>query len=368
MLNSPITEVRKRISELRASGGRAASREVHGLEARATSGRASSPDVHGLAARATKKGPPPLLQQRERRQWRYLRPQDLVALKDMLFAARLIVEGTYTGRHKSPFKGSAPEFADHRQYCPGDEMRTVDWRVFARSDRYFVKRFEQETDVACSIFLDASASMAYRGYEARTAGRGGLSKYDYGAYLAAALAFLMVKQGDKAGLTIFDTQIRSHAQPAGTFAHLYNMLDQLERTKPTQQTSISSALTKAYGLLRRKGLVIVISDLLDEPEDVFKALSRYTHRGFEVLLFHVMHEDELTLPVMPSADFIDAEMDARMTCNPDDLRVNYVKEVHHFIEIWERNAKARRIDYHFVTTATPYQEVLQKYLARRGQR
>jgi uncharacterized protein (DUF58 family) len=301
------------------------------------------------------------------RRFKYLEPTELSGLKNLLFAARTIVEGYYAGRHQSPFKGSAPEFEDYREYYPGDDLRDVDWKVLARTDRYFVKLYQRETDMNCALFLDASGSMGFRGITPPARGKNpALSKYEYGAYLTAALAFLMVKQGDKASLTLFDDEIRQHVPNGGTFPHLYKVLRALERTEPRRETGLSAVLKKGHGLLRSRGLLIVISDLIDEPEEVFRALNLFVHRGFEVLLFQVMHPEELELPSFANANVVDLETDARISCNLTDLKTAYQKHFREFLDAVRAYSVARGIEYNLVSTSTPYHVALEKYLMRRG--
>ena len=315
--------------------------------------------------RKRQEAPPPLPSRKKT--WTYLRPEELAGFKNLLFAARAIVEGHYAGKHKSPYKGSAPEFVDYREYHPGDELRTIDWNAYARTDRYYVKLFEKETDMNCYILLDASASMAFDG---RIAGApkspADISKLAYSSYLAAALTFLMISQGDKVGLTLFDDKIRAHHGPGGTFSHMYSLLGRLERTQPGHRTSISKALEKALGLFRRRGLIIVISDLIDDPDSIFQSLSMYTHQGFEIIIFHVLHEDEYRLPHFPNANFTDSETRAEITCVPADIRESYDRHIHEFITTMAKMSRARGIDYNFINTETPYSAVLEKYL--RGRR
>src|SRR6266508_1280269 len=205
--------------------------------------------------------PPPVPWRGSRRtDWKFLHPKNLKALKNLLFAARIIVEGTYTGRHKSPYRGSSPEFVDY-------------------------------------------GGAAYKGVLPTSE----VSKLDYACYLAAALAYLMVKQGDKVSLALFDTKLERQIPPGGTFPHLYEILNTLEREKAGQRTSISRILQEAYPLYKRRGLLIVISDFLDEPEEIFRALNRYRHRHFEIILFHVLHQYEYELPPLDRVKFVDAE-------------------------------------------------------------
>lgn len=308
--------------------------------------------------------PPPV---RGSRQWKYLKPHDVKGLKNMLFAARTIVEGHYAGRHKSPYKGSAPDFVDYRPYAPGDSMRSIDWKAYARTDRYMIRLYEKETDMSCQILVDASGSMEFGGpYSGKSLPKEGLSKLEYACYLAGALTYLMVKQGDKVGLTVFDEDIRGHLPPGGTFGHMYKVLGALEKTQAGNQTSLATTLKKASGLCKQRGLLVVISDFLDDHEELFKALNIYTHRGFEIILFHMMHEYEYHLPPIAHANFVDAETGEMLTCLPGDIRAEYEKELEGHIETLRGLSRARRIDYNFLSTETPYSVALQKYLLRRS--
>ena len=304
-----------------------------------------------------------------RRDWTYLRPKDLKALKNLLFAARIIVEGVHSGRHKSPYRGSSPEFVDYREYHPGDEIRSIDWKAYARTDRYFIKLFEKETDMNCYLLVDKSASMSYGGQ----AYRGLLpthevSKLDYAFYLTAALAYLMIQQGDKVGVSLFDARLGRHIRPGGTFPHLYEILSALERQKAGDRTAISRSLQEAYPLFGRKGLLIVISDFLDEPEAIFRALDRYRHRHFEIILFHLLHQYEFELPPIERVKFVDAETGETIASRPGDIRKRYDAEMRNFVQTLSAYARARNIDYNFITTETPYSEALRKYLLCRGSR
>ena len=298
---------------------------------------------------------------------KYLNPQELRPFKNLLFAARVIVEGAYSGRHQSPFKGASQEFTEYREYNPGDELRLIDWKAYGRTDRYIVKLFEKETDMNCYLLVDASASMAFggKGYEQHF-GKGDLSKFDYAATLAAALAYLTIRQGDRVGLTLFDTKVRSHHVAGATFTHLYTLLNSLESCKPGQPTAISQTLREAFCLFRRRGLLIVLSDFLDDPEEIFQSLGLYTHRGFDVLLLQIFHRYEYELPSLPSVKFIDAETGQKLVSKPDEIRDNYHREIGAFIEQIGGRARARRIDYEFVNTQTPYQHVLQRFLQKRS--
>ena len=302
-----------------------------------------------------------------RRDWKYLDPKELRRLRNLLFSARVIVEGVYSGRHRSPFKGASPEFVDYREYYPGDEIRTIDWKAYARTDRYFIKLFEKETDLDCYILLDRSASMGFGGPEYRDIlGADTLSKFEYACYLSAALVYLTIRQGDKIGLTLFDEGPRRVIPPGGTFTRLYEILKVLERERPGRKTSISRVLQSSFRTFGRKGLLVVISDFLDDPEAIFAGLNPFRHRGFEILLLHVLHEFEWELPAVGNANFIDSETGEFLPAQPEDIREAYTTSIREFVRELEVGCRARRIDYRFMNTATPYHEVLERYLLRRS--
>ena len=299
--------------------------------------------------------------------WRYLCAKDLKKFRNLLFSARLIVEGAYSGRHRSPYKGAAQEFVDYREYHPGDEIRSIDWRAYARTDRYFVKLFEKDCDLNCYILMDRSASMGFGGEDyKRVLPDAGVSKIEYASYLAAALGYLMVKQGDKVGLSTFDRKVTDHLATGGTFGHLYKMLNILEKQRVGRDTDVSKVLREIAPLLGRRGLLVVISDFIDDSDEVFRALDLYRHRRFEVVLFHVFHQYERELPPLASVNFIDSESGERITSRPADIERGYEKQISEFIDGMAAHARARNIDYNCVTTDTPYSETLYKYLLRRS--
>lgn len=306
--------------------------------------------------------PPPL----RPRVWRHLTPKDLRKFKNLLFAARTIVEGAYAGRHTSPFRGSSPEFVEYRTYNPGDALETIDWKAYARTDRHYVRLTEKETDMDCHLLLDCSGSMAFDPPPPRGARAARVSKMDYAATLAAALAYLTVKQGDKTSLTLFDGKLRAHVPAGGTFPHLYRMLTEIEKQKPAGATDLPDALQRCYGLFRRRGLLVVISDFYGDPERLFRALGLYLHRRFDAILFHVMHEQEVHLPDSSNLRFVDAESGATLTCDPADLRAAYAERLRRFQTDLHQRAAARRIDYHFTHTGLPYDQVLHRYLLKRS--
>jgi len=302
----------------------------------------------------------------DKRGQKYLRAEDLRYLKNLYLSARVVVDGAYSGRHKSPLKGYSQEFTDYREYNPGDELKTIDWKAYARTDRYFIKLFEKETIMTSYLLVDSSASMGFGGsnYQ-KLFGTREISKFDYACFLAAALSYLTVKQGDKVGLTLFDSKVKCHVPASSTYKHLYRILTQLEDNKVGEKTSISTVLRQAFPLFKRKGVLILISDLLDEPEEIFGALDMYLHKNFEVILFHVLHKYEMDLPQIPSVNFIDAENNERLTTKPGDIRDSYSRQLQEYIDSLSSMAQSRRVDYQLINTATPYQITLQDYILQR---
>lgn len=291
----------------------------------------------------------------------FLRPADLRRLKNLLFFARTLVEGYYAGRHRSPFRGHSVEFADYREYCPGDDIADIDWRAFGRTDRLFIKLFEAQTDMVVYPLLDTSASMDYAGLR-----RDGLSKLDYARFLVAALAYLVVQQGDKVALGMFRSTLDAFIPPGGTFSHLHGMLHRLEQRRPRGETNIAQVLKQAFGVIRRRGLLVIVSDLLEDPEPLWDALHRYRHRRFDILVFHVLHEDEVNLPDATNVRFVDSETNAELTTAVPEVRAAYKQRLDAHIDALRTGCAARRVDYNLVTTATPYYTVLERYLARRA--
>lgn len=282
----------------------------------------------------------------------------MARLRGMEFVARHLVEGYFSGRHRSPEYGYSVEYADHREYAPGDEIRTIDWKVFGRTDKIYVKLFEEETNLLVYLLIDKSASMGYRG-------EGGVSKLEYASYLAAALSFLMIRQGDRVGMGVFDESLQRFFRPGGSMPHLFSILRALETIRPGRATRVSEALHSLYPLIRRRGLLVIVSDFLDQPRHLFDALNRYRHRGFETLLFHVLHPDELSLPDQANVRFVDMETARTVVAEPKVVRKEYQAELQKYLDEIRNGAEVRRIDYNLVSTATPYYVGLERYLIRR---
>ncbi len=289
-----------------------------------------------------------------------LRPQELAALGGFEFVARHVVEGFINGLHRSPHRGFSVEFAEHRMYQPGDDLRYVDWRMFGRSDRYYIKQFEEETNLRAYLLVDVSASMAW------TSAEGTLPpKLWYAKQLAASLSLLLMKQGDAVGLIGFDEQTRSHLAPRGGRRHWRDLIHSLENLTGSGQTDAGVALRDLASRLRRRGLVVLISDLLVDPETTRTALQFLRHRGHEVLVFHLLDPGERELPGMGEARFIDPESGEELPVSVADLRREYREAVEHALAEWRSTLAMQGIDYMIVETDQPMVHALRKYLHKR---
>jgi uncharacterized protein (DUF58 family) len=289
---------------------------------------------------------------------RYLQPAVISRLSNMELRARLVVEGFITGMHRSPYHGFSVEFAEHRQYMPGDEPRFIDWKIYGRTDRYYIKQYEEETNLKSTILLDTSRSMGY-------ASAGMITKLAYGSYLAAALAYLMVKQQDAVGLATFDTEVTSYLPPHSTRAALRQLLIRLEQLAPAGTTGAGRAMHQIADRMRRRGLVIVISDLLDEPEGLMAALRHFRHKKNEVIVMHVLDPLERSFAFGGDAVFQDTETAERMTTQPYHIQSSYREAMATFLERYKRECREHAIDYVVMDTTTPFDTGLAEYLARR---
>lgn len=276
----------------------------------------------------------------------------------MELRARTIVEGFLHGLHRSPYRGFSVEFAEYRQYMPGDDLAAIDWKVYARSDRYFVKKFEEETNVECHLLLDVSRSMGY--------GSKGVTKLQYGSYLAAAIGFLMQRQRDAVGLMTFDTEIVARLPASVRAAHLRMILVMLERLELGQKSNVSKPLHQLAEALTKRGLVVVISDLLDEPDTVINGLRHVRFRGMEVVVFHLLDHDELQFPFERAARFRDMESEAEVLAVPAHVRDRYMARINDLITRYERELRVAGIDYCLVDTSKPLDFALAAYLSARG--
>ena len=291
----------------------------------------------------------------------YLDPDVIEKISGLELKARLIVEGFISGLHKSPFRGSSVEFAEHREYVPGDDMRFLDWKVFGKTDRLYIKRYEEETNLDAHVVVDASQSMAYR-----SAGGKGPSKFEYCCWGAAAIAYLITSQQDTCGLVLFDEKIRTVMPAASNKTHLMNLIGELERAEPHGGTGIARALGEAGEAVRRRGLVVMFSDLMDDSAEILKGIKQVRNRGHEVLLFHVLAHDEVTFPFDRLTRFEGMETVEHLTADPVSLRTAYLEEVKQFRRRLRRVCLANRIDLVEMDTADSLGVVLSAYLAKRA--
>jgi uncharacterized protein (DUF58 family) len=289
---------------------------------------------------------------------RFLDPAVLARLGTMDLKARVVVEGLLSGLHRSPLKGFSVEFAEYRQYLPGDDLSRIDWKVYARTDRYYVKKFEEETNVDCHLLLDVSASMGY--------GSRGVTKLEYGSVLAASLAYLMNRQRDAVGLTTFDEAILTMIPPSVRPSHLRSILVTLDRIALGRRTDVSKPLHLLADAIGKRGLVVFISDLLDEPERVVDGLRHFRFRGSEVIVFHLLDPAELTFPFERAARFRDMELGDELMAVPSVVRREYLDALQTALDRYKRELGSEGIDYRLVDTSTPLEFALMSYLSARG--
>ena len=289
---------------------------------------------------------------------RFLDPAVLARLGTLELKARTVVEGFLSGLHRSPFKGFSVEFAEYRQYMPGDDLSSIDWKVYARSDRYYVKKFEEETNLNCYLLLDVSASMGY--------GSQGVTKLEYGSMLAASLAYLMQRQRDAVGLTTFDDAILTMMPPSARPSHVRSLLVTLDRLALGERTDVAKPLHQLADGIAKRGLVILISDLIDEPEHVIEGLRHFRFRGTDVVVFHVMDPAELTFPFTRASRFRDLEGGDELMAVPSVVREQYLGEVNGAIDRYRRELGGAGIDYRLLNTSEPLEFALMSYLSTRG--
>ena len=291
---------------------------------------------------------------------RFLDPAVVSRLSGMDLKARLIVEGFIAGMHRSPYHGFSVEFAEYRQYMQGDNFKNLDWKVFGKTDRFYVKVYEEETNLKATILLDKSGSMGFAG-----GGADSLTKLSYGSLLAASLSYMMIRQQDAVSLCAFDEKIETLLPHRSIRKHLFLLLGTLERMTAGAQTKISPALHHIAERVNRRGLIVLISDLLDNPEKILMGLKHFRHRDHEVIVFHVLDPRELDLDYDDEVEFQDLETDRRVRVEPAFLKAQYSERVREWIRALDRGCKAHQIDYNLLTTETPFDQALTAYLNKR---
>jgi uncharacterized protein (DUF58 family) len=289
---------------------------------------------------------------------KFLDPRVISRLKGLDLRARLIVEGFLVGLHRSPYHGFSAEFAEHRAYNPGDPIRFIDWKVYGRTDRYYIRKFEEETNLKAYLLLDASASMGYP--------EEGLSKFTYGLNLAAALFFLLFLQRDAISLLLFDESARRFLPPSSTKGHLYNVYKELSAARPGGRTSPRSAFQELAEKIKKRGLVIVVSDLMMDRDVVIEGLKNFRYRKHEVLVFHVLDRREIDIDLTEPALLRDMETGEKIPYEPERLGPRYKRKIQGFFSDLKTELRENRIEYELLTTDVPYDKALLAYLRKRG--
>jgi uncharacterized protein (DUF58 family) len=288
-------------------------------------------------------------------------PTALAKFGKLEVVARLVVEGFMMGQHKSPFKGSSVEFVEHRQYYPGDEIRHIDWRAYGKTGKYYIKEYEDETNLRCYLVVDASGSMGY--------GESTLSKFDYARYLAASLGYLLLSQRDATGLITFDTKVRNRADPSANAQNFRRMISMLEESQPGRETSLAGVFEKLLPTIKRRSLVVVLSDCLDRIEPLATALKAFRHARHEVVLFHVAAPEEEEFPFSRPTMFRSLERSGhRILADPHRLRTHYLEQYNEFCAALVKHCGSIGVDYRKLRTDEPYHAALGAYLDSRTRR
>jgi uncharacterized protein (DUF58 family) len=289
---------------------------------------------------------------------KYLQPAVVAQLANMELRARLVVEGFITGLHKSPYHGFSVEFIEHRPYMPGDEIKHIDWKAYGKTDRFYIKQFEEETNLKSYLIVDASRSMNY-------ASKGNIKKFEYASYVAAALSFMMIEQRDAVGLTLFDEGIRVLLPPRATRSYLKEILKELESAQPANKTGTSASLNLIAEQIKRRGLVIVLSDLFDTPESVMTALKHFRHKGHDVIVMQVLDPLERSFAFDGDAIFKDLETREELMTQPWHIQKAYQQSMQEFLDFYKRQCRDNNIDYVLMDTSTSFDKALFEYLNKR---
>ncbi len=285
-------------------------------------------------------------------------PTTLARFGRLGLVARNVVEGFLSGAHKSPYKGFSVEFAEHRQYYPGDEIRRIDWRAYGKTDRYYIKEHEEETNLHVHLLVDASGSMAYRGRA--------VSKFQYAQYLSASLAYLMLHQRDSVGLVVHDHEVRTMLPPRSTSKQLMQILHTLEKAAPGGETNLAPIWDRLAGQIRARGMIVIFSDCFDQVNQLIHALRHLRHRRHEILLFHILAPEEIEFPFTRRTQFRHLEVaDQLRLVDPSAVRAGYLRNFETFCQTLRMHASNLQIDYHVMRTDEPVDRALGAYLMKR---
>jgi len=291
----------------------------------------------------------------------YLRPDVIRQVQRLDLKARFIVQGFLAGLHSSPYHGFSVEFSEHRKYEWGDDIRTIDWNVYGKTDRFYVKKYEAETNLDCYLLVDRSASMGYAGGDRMT-------KMDYAICLAAALGYMAISQQDAVGLLTFDDRVRSFLPPKAKRSHLMALLGELARTQPAGETNLAAALHDAAGRIKKRGLIVLLSDLLADQEKVIEALHHLRFRGHDLIVFQVLDASEAHFDFDGPMRFEDPETQEQVDANPRAIRAAYLEELRAFIEEYRRQCQGVRADFVSVDTSMTFDKALIEFLVNRKER
>ena len=287
----------------------------------------------------------------------YLDPELLQRMGDLELIAREVVEGLRVGSHRSPLRGFSTEFSHHRQYSPGDEIRDIDWRVFGRTDRYYTKLYEAETNFDCTILIDASTSMSY--------GSGKVNKLEYAKFLAASLAYVVLKQRDSVGLSVFDSEMREYLPPRSAMGVILQIDQLLRDIKPTPKTSIAKQLHDIALMMKRRSFVILISDLFSDVDDILAGLDHLRHDGHNVIVMHTLDPYEIEFPFKGTWQFDGLEGEEPLTTQPERIRDDYLAKFDEYLKTLKAGCVASHIDYSMVDTSRPLDGLLSEFFHRR---
>jgi len=293
---------------------------------------------------------------------KYLNPQTLTDIQGLQFKARLIVEGFVSGLHRSPFQGFSVEFAEHREYVPGDDLRYVDWKVFGKTDRHYLKRFEEETNFGCQIIVDTSESMDYQSHLAA------VNKLDYARYLAAALSYLIVQQQDAVGLATFDTEVRDFLRPSSQPSHLDFLLQTMDNARAHGETALGPILHHLAERIQKRGVVLLLSDLFDDPATIAAGLRHFHHRRHDVCVLQIVDPAEQDFPFDDPTLFQGLEAEAELMSEPRLLKQAYRREFEDFLQNVKTTCRDLNMDYELVRTDQPLDQALSRFLAARAVR
>lgn len=288
---------------------------------------------------------------------RFLHPEAIKRISRMELRARHVVEGFLSGMHRSPYFGQSVEFLQHREYTTGDDLRHLDWKVWAKQERYYIKQFEEETNMRVTLLMDCSNSMLY--------GSGAMNKFEYGATIAVSLAYLILRQQDAVGCVTFDEGVRVTIPVRSKRTHLMSIIKSLEVTEPKDKTDVGQILKQVAENYPRRGMIVLISDLLIPRPSLFRSLKLLRKRGHDVLVFHVMDDDEIDFPFSGPTRFEGMEIPDHLACNPRALREGYLEALNAYLDELRRGCAKNTVDYALIRTSDPLDAVLAKYLSSR---